>query len=391
MADPHGVPLWRRRRSARLTLGKFLGYTVMAPKPKKKHDFVVYGRPGCPYSVEASKLGTAPLRPVEEMPAEYKQLSSQHNTVPKVFDNHEFVGGLEEMKAYMRSKQRSEKCARRKRECHDSCFTTAELREMAAAHNATGKGRPIDAAAPRLKLAAALRSAANAVGKEKACPETSERCVMRRLPLSADKRNRLELAFSPDMPRTWKNKPDTWLTNFDIDAVMLRYVQHHPSLLFLGVQPMDFRHRVSKGGKCVSDLCGFSAAALDKKYTKLAAVFNLDYHTQSGSHWVAMAAIINPKDPRYGVYYFDSVGKKPTPEVDEFVTALRAQLKALHGVEPRYAFNNHRHQKGNAECGMFAMYFIDRMLDTRLSFTGVCKLMLDDKLVHAYRAEMFQA
>jgi glutaredoxin len=394
--------------------------------------FVVYGRPGCPYSVEAAKLAGVRLRAEEEMPEEYRALSEGHHTVPKVFSKHQFVGGLEDMQSFMRGAKRSEKCARRKRECYDSCLTTAELREMAVVHNgASGKGgKTIDADAPRPKLVAELKRAALGVqiendreiskdreigarktvkakgktgqGRIEGCADR-ELCWMQRLNLPDELKARLSNAFAAEMPKEWRKKPQTWLTNYDIDDVMKRYAQHHPSFEFLGVLPMDFRKRVparkgssGKGGMCVTKMCNFSVAALPQGRTKLGAVLNLDYHTQRGSHWVALMAFIKPADPRFGVYYFDSVGKPPTPEVDEFVGELMAELSALQSSEaakqrpPRYAFNNARHQRGNAECGMYAIYFIDRMLSTRLGFKAVCKMMMEDGVMNEFRGEIFQ-
>jgi hypothetical protein len=46
--------------------------------------------------------------------------------------------------------------------------------------------------------------------------------------------------FSPVKPTEWKAKPNAWLSNFDIDAVIQQYEEANRDFLFLGPTPIDF-------------------------------------------------------------------------------------------------------------------------------------------------------
>lgn len=347
-----------------------------------KEGFRVYGRDGCPYSRVAAKQAGVPVTPVAEMEDYEKQASAGHTTVPKVFRDGQFIGGQEELEQLLKP-NKPDKCIRRTKECHNSCFTTEELRLIARQYNAAHPGKPpVSDSAPRKKLYDALKRRIHA------CND-SEKCWIQQA-FAAPLRKRMLTVFVPKMPEVWKSKPTTWLTNHDIDAVLRRYEAHHPKFRFLGVQFMDFRGK-KRNGECVSDLCDFKVDDYFPKYNKVAAVFNLDKHNQSGSHWVGLMLCLSPSDKRYGVYYYDSVARVPTPEMNEFVNEIVAQQVAQGRPVPRYEYNNLQHQKKNTECGMFSIFFIDRIINTPLAFSGVCKLMGDDEKMLALRKEFFQS
>ena len=88
-------------------------------------------------------------------------------------------------------------------------------------------------------------------------------------------------------------------------------------------------------------------------------IFNLDKHDEPGSHWVASYIDHNQKE----VYYFDSVGLKPPPEIDNFNNKVVTQAKDL-GYTYNYKINPNGHQKKDTECGIYCINFIINMLET---------------------------
>ena len=60
-----------------------------------------------------------------------------------------------------------------------------------------------------------------------------------------------------------------------------------------------------------------------KKY--IGIVFNLDKHTQSGTHWISMFCNI----PKKEINYWDSYGYKPPKEVTELMNKLKKQAKDM--------------------------------------------------------------
>jgi hypothetical protein len=167
--------------------------------------------------------------------------------------------------------------------------------------------------------------------------------------------------FSPDMPKEWKSKPNTWLSNFDIIAVLKQYEESHSNFKVIGPTPIDFDTRPpDKNGKCVwQELCTFSLKRyLDQKKTKIGVVFNLDKHDQGGSHWVSLFLDLDHKF----LFFLDSAGEKMPKEVKTLVERIVEQGKQ-NGIDIT-VYENHptEHQMGNTECGVYSLFFIITML-----------------------------
>ena len=221
-----------------------------------------------------------------------------------------------------------------------TCYSRDDLVVLSRCFNRTTRGEKIRiSGASRDSLLRQLRS------RLKPLCDT-ERCWLGAVLLSEAAEERMDLSFAPTMPESWKANPTEWLSNEDIEQALKRHTAHHKDFSVLGVFPMDFMGR-DRYGRCVSDLCGFRAKDVFGKGVKKAAiVLNTDTHTGRGKHWVAVFIHACPTDKRYGIYYFDSTGRAPTPEVDRFADLATKQLVGIHGgtKEPAYAFNDYQHQ-----------------------------------------------
>ena len=137
-------------------------------------------------------------------------------------------------------------------------------------------------------------------------------------------------------------------------------------------------------------------------------VINLDYHYQSGSHWVALYTDLDKNQ----IYYFDSFAKKPRKKIKNFInkitkylykkkynesldinnilkqiggnksnksnTSYSNQIKNLSKFDIR--FNNIQHQFKNSECGVYSINFIIRLAKGE-SFDSITKdIMKDDEM-----------
>jgi hypothetical protein len=168
--------------------------------------------------------------------------------------------------------------------------------------------------------------------------------------------------FKPMMPKKWENKPTEWLNTLDIRDVMNQYEVKFPEFEFIGPVPMDFDAKVGFGQCVIDELCKISLKSLlDKGKKQIGVVFNLDKHTQSGSHWVAMHCSLN--NPGLGeICYWDSYGIKPNPEVVVLMDRLKTQGAEL-GYNIKIKINNIRHQYKNSECGVYCIYFLTSLLE----------------------------
>jgi hypothetical protein len=167
----------------------------------------------------------------------------------------------------------------------------------------------------------------------------------------------------------------------------------YPNFEFVGPVPMDFDTKLGFGQCVVDELCKVKLDKLIAKGdTKLGVIFNLDKHTESGSHWVAMYCNVN-NDNNYNnggggyIGYWDSYGMKPSPEVVVLMDRLKKQAEDL-GKPIEIKINKTRHQYKNSECGVYCIYFITSLLDGK-NFDEVVNNIISDDDMNAKRSKFY--
>ena len=263
---------------------------------------------------------------------------------------------------------------------NESCFTIDALRKIATKWNETHPQMKIDFT--NITTGKTLWNSINNVMKYKC---NDELCWLKQ-EFIKDSYLQKELLknFKPFMPKTWNENPQEWLNTIDIRDVMNQYEIKYPDFEFIGPVPMDFDTKVGFGECVVDELCKINVDELMKKgKTKIGVIFNLDKHTQSGSHWVAMNCDIN----RGEICYWDSYGIKPNPEVVVLMNRLKEQASKLN-KKLEIKINKVRHQYKNSECGMYCIYFITSLLDGK-TFETVVRNIIDDDTMNNKRNDFF--
>lgn len=233
--------------------------------------------------------------------------------------------------------------------CHPSLLTPAQARRGRAALRPGGGGGPA--------LAAFLDDAFR--GR---CPVGDDLCWVRaclaeggRPAATAEMRRLLRTAFRPPAPGR------RWLSTGDIDRVLRQYeAALLPAFRFLGTVPADFA--VARGGGPEDVTCLPGAGALCDALRapgrggarQLAFVMNLDPSHLPGSHWVAVFVDL----PAGEFSYFDSRGDPPPLPVLRYFHRLSAAAVEAGGPPLRMEYNNRRVQRGDSECGVFAVFYI---------------------------------
>jgi hypothetical protein len=258
----------------------------------------------------------------------------------------------------------------------ESCFTIESLRKIATKWNETNPMMKIEF--DTITTGKKLWSSINNVMKYKC---NNEVCWLKQdFIKSSDLAKELLKNFKPFMPKKWSENPREWLNTIDIRDVMNQYEIKYPEFEFVGPVPMDFDTKLGFGQCVVDELCKVKLNNLMAKGdTKLGVIFNLDKHTQSGSHWVAMHC-----DVKGGyIGYWDSYGMKPSPEIVVLMNRLKQQAKDL-GHDLEIKINKTRHQYKNSECGVYCIYFITSLLDGK-SFEEVVENIISDDDMNAKR------
>jgi hypothetical protein len=208
--------------------------------------------------------------------------------------------------------------------------------------------------------------------------------------------------LKPAKPLKWYEKPNTWLSNYDIEAVMRQYEDDASNFYkFLGVFSIDFATQDSFGRCVVNEVCSLDILKHYKPTSKKPVKFvglitNLDKHDEPGSHWTSLFVCVDPTLPCYGAYYYDSTSNEPPSDMKQFMKRLREQaLTAYPTKKFREAYNNKQDQYGNNECGMFSMIYQIRWLaalkaNPNLVFEDVLRTKITDKQMNELRDVLYR-
>jgi hypothetical protein len=233
-----------------------------------------------------------------------------------------------------------------------TCFELEELELMSKAFNQTSLGltNPIDL--PGLQVVADAKE--NAYKRllwlalqERFAPycKDNEACWLD----SVDLANQLKL-ISPtayDILHHFTLKPkgtkkrNGWLSTSEIDYVMNQFVATFPHFTYIGCFPSDY-YRLHPG-KFAKDVTSIDNQA--------AIIFNVDESHQNGSHWVTVFFDVDRSTGMWEIEYFDSTGDFPPPNLEEFLTHP-------YFADADIVVNNKKHQRGNSECGIYALFYV---------------------------------
>ena len=175
--------------------------------------------------------------------------------------------------------------------------------------------------------------------------------------------------LKPEKPEAWYRNPKTWLSNYDIQNVMVQYEKTKKyKYVFLGVFPIDFAVKSMTGSCMYSSICSIDIKKYLKKGKKfIGLITNLDKHDESGSHWTSTFLVIDPNLPTYGAYYYDSTGNTIPSYLFDFIKNVKLQCEYLN---PKKEFvmiqNKKQHQRKNTECGMFSMVYQIRWINKHI-------------------------
>ena len=215
--------------------------------------------------------------------------------------------------------------------------------------------------------------------------------------LSATVKDNLKQNFVPSTPRDWIVNNKKWLTNWDIENVIKQYEQQYSSFKFIGVHPIDFASKDRFGQECVSPtICSLNVTNLIRnEKSKLAFVFNLDRHDQSGSHWVTLLCNLSPTNYNFGCFFIDSTGAQVPTQIWSLMKNIEKQVldyftKRKIRTKKFTLFQNRKeYQKENTECGMFAIYFITKFITTKMSIKNILSKNVTDNDVFRLRRLMY--
>jgi len=262
---------------------------------------------------------------------------------------------------------------------HYSCYTSSALHKIKTVWNMRHPDQTINSNSPR-EIWFQLKNY-----MQETC--SRESCWLRHQCLKYDLDSSLwNKMFAPYSPKKWKKHPREWLTTVDIQKVMNQWEKADKHFEFLGPSPIDYdTHKVF--GECVwEELCKFSLRNCKRRgITKVGIIFNLDKHTQSGSHWVAVYLDL----VKHKIYYFDSYGDDIPDNILKFCETVVIQGSNFR-EKYEILVSRKRHQYSNSECGMYCLYFIIQMLNGT-KFQKFQKIKIKDSVMLKKRKKYFNS
>lgn len=288
---------------------------------------------------------------------------------------------------------------------HNTCFSKealvriAEIWNMKAATNNNKRYGPIKGISR--KSANQLWHDINARMTQPCQGSGREWCWIDKLGTEAKSTAVIASSLRPVTPREWYKKPYTWLSNYDIAAVMKQYdvvADASYNYKFLGVFPIDFTSKDEMGQCLYSEICQLDLSKFIRKGVKyIGLITNMDKHDEPGSHWTSTFVCIDPNTRCYGGYYYDSVSRETPESVTEFFAVVQKQLAKLYPQSVAVFntdYSKQVEQRGNTECGMFSIAYQLRWLkalrkkQTAL-LSDVLKTKMNDAYVHKLRKTLF--
>ena len=214
-----------------------------------------------------------------------------------------------------------------------SCFNETALRNIARAYNTTHPSFTIDIPTKLINsnLLSFWNTLRKQISKHTDCSE--ENCwietTIGKKALSIDKN--IESFLRPLKPKEWDNNPTEWLSTIDIEQVLNQYNVYN-DFIFIGAVPIDFDVKLGPGMCVINELCNINISKLYKRgIHKIGIVFNLDKHTEEGSHWISLFVSIN----KASIFYFDSYGYPPNKEISTLIHKIRKMMNSLFISKPQ--------------------------------------------------------
>jgi hypothetical protein len=166
-----------------------------------------------------------------------------------------------------------------------------------------------------------------------------------------------------------------WLSNFDIEDVMVQYEKLYDNFTFYGPVSSDvYKPNLKASFNIPNDYKNFiygnkprNPISPNKRKNLIAITFNTDPHTKGGEHWVTLVIKISgtKRGSMEAIFmYFDSVGKYPNDNISKSIMQLIEMFDNSGDYKLiELLVNRVQHQKKNSECGVYSLNFILKCLN----------------------------
>jgi hypothetical protein len=283
----------------------------------------------------------------------------------------------------------------------ETCYTKGQLVDMINSYNRSYAGDKLSVNGTKNQLWDRLEkvmvseciTGGNRVGKnagglaqrpsEKCCSD--EWCWMKKL--GKDYQNDIKSApFRPDKPEGQY----AWLSTRDIYNVLKQYEVLYSDFIAMGPVAIDFCSMTA------NQVCRININRLRRSGIKrVGIVFNTDPSHEQGKHWISMFLdMTSNRQSDWTIEYFDSYGRAPiAPEISKLIEVLQGQnpyFQLKLNCSSDICNYSKQHQKGNSECGVYAINFIAQRLAGKSYDNLVIENIQEDVIMNRLRDYYFR-
>lgn len=196
----------------------------------------------------------------------------------------------------------------------------------------------------------------------------------------------LNTNFNPPGP----HNSNDWLNNIQLKNKQEQYKKYAPKLYNKKYEYCDFQMRdfAITGG----ELNMVNMAEISNNYDCFSVIFNTDYSSGGGQHWLCTYCDFThrgSRDDPYTIEYFDSVGKPPKNEFADWLHKTKNQLLLNNRYAEIIYVPRQQLQYGNSECGVWSLMYIQSRLEGKPPSYFEDNKALDSDML-AFRANLFR-
>jgi hypothetical protein len=204
-------------------------------------------------------------------------------------------------------------------------------------------------------------------------------------------KNELDINFKTKGPRDSTNL----LNNNNIDETLLRWSREFPHFYNCPFSMIDFKetdnefHNINMSDIILGNVSKHDPVLGHKrsKFKTLGCVLNTDTSRGHGKHWICVFVCCRFK--AWTIEFFNSSGNSPCRDIVEWMEKQRKYLKAHNNNVDTVTVSQFVHQKGDTECGMYALYYIRSRLEEVPYTVFMNKRIADDEVTH-FRKHVFR-
>lgn len=174
--------------------------------------------------------------------------------------------------------------------------------------------------------------------------------------------NQLKCLIKPDAPSHWSYN-SAYTRSDTLTEIMNSFQILYPKFEYLGT----FSRRIESDGECNKRCLETMTSSTGNKKTFGCIMNTCEQRNEcNAGHWVCLFCNIDKQSKLYGIHYYDSKGKPPTPEA---LDLMRSVAQIVNNPNKfKCVWNRQVHQRVEENCGIFCIAYLLHCIRGKTNF-----------------------